>query len=69
MSNTTNTLNQIIEDGHRRSLVHNYTENNQFEPQGDVIIDGETLINFGSCSYLGLEDNFKLKEGCHRCCY
>lgn len=63
MSNSTHTLNQIIEDGTRKNLLHNYTQDKQFEAQGNVTINEETLINFGSCSYLGLEDNFKLKEG------
>ncbi|MDN3669764.1 aminotransferase class I/II-fold pyridoxal phosphate-dependent enzyme [Echinicola jeungdonensis] len=57
------TLNQIVEDGFRRKLVHNYTEDEQFEETGNVTIEGTGLVNFGSCSYLGLENDPKLKEG------
>ncbi len=57
------TLNQIIEDGHERKLVHNYTEDEAFGNLGNVTIAGKELINFGSCSYLGLENDEVLKKG------
>ena len=57
------TLNQIVEDGFHRKLVHNYTEDACFEATNCVTIDGKPLVNFGSCSYLGLEHEPQLKQG------
>ena len=63
MSRTLNALNQIIDDGHRRNLVHNFTQDDEFGTNADVTINGDRLVNFGSCSYLGLENEEKLKQG------
>ncbi|MFD0964780.1 aminotransferase class I/II-fold pyridoxal phosphate-dependent enzyme [Pseudofulvibacter geojedonensis] len=63
MSTSIDTLNQIITDGNLRKLVHNYTQDDHFNHHAEVTIDNEKLINFGSCSYLGLENNEQLKEG------
>lgn len=56
------TTDQIISDGVNRGILHLYTEGNQI---GDnrVIIKGKTVLNFGSCSYLGLEFDPRLREG------
>lgn len=62
MAGMKETLNQIIRDGLDKGLVQNHTENERIETN-KIIVQGNELINFGSCSYLGLELNEKLKEG------
>jgi 7-keto-8-aminopelargonate synthetase-like enzyme/predicted N-acyltransferase len=57
------TLNQIIEDGFRRKLVHNFSSSNEALPNSSIVIDDHEMINFGSCSYLGLEKNETLQQG------
>ncbi|SEC42093.1 7-keto-8-aminopelargonate synthetase [Tenacibaculum sp. MAR_2009_124] len=57
------TLDQIIEDGFKRKLVHNYTSNQEKTDDNAVVIDNKKLINFGSCSYLSLENEQTLKQG------
>ncbi|MEM6721780.1 MAG: aminotransferase class I/II-fold pyridoxal phosphate-dependent enzyme [Bacteroidota bacterium] len=57
------TLNQIIEDGFRRKLVHNFTTPNPALPNSAIVIDDHEMIHFGSCSYLGLEKHEKLQQG------
>lgn len=57
------TLNQIIEDGAQRKLVHNFTSSNSEIPNSHIIIDNHKMINFGSCSYLGLEKHSALIDG------
>ncbi|WP_298518411.1 aminotransferase class I/II-fold pyridoxal phosphate-dependent enzyme [uncultured Kordia sp.] len=57
------TLNQIIEDGFRRKLVHNFTTPNPQLPNNTIVIDDNEMIHFGSCSYLGLEKNRTLQNG------
>jgi 7-keto-8-aminopelargonate synthetase-like enzyme len=56
------TLNQIIEDGLQRKLVHNFTSSGHQIPNSSVVIDDHEMINFGSCSYLGLERHPKLQH-------
>lgn len=57
-------LNQIIEDGYNRGLVHNYTTQSGSKDKSLISISEESdLINFGSCSYLNLENEESLKEG------
>lgn len=57
------TLNQIIEDGIRKKLVHNFTDNNNEIADNQISIDNATMLNFGSCSYLGLEKRPELQQG------
>ncbi|MDC3388312.1 aminotransferase class I/II-fold pyridoxal phosphate-dependent enzyme [Flavobacteriaceae bacterium] len=57
------TLNQMIEDGLQRKLVHNFTSSELNIPDTHIYIDNHPMINFGSCSYLGLEKHEQLKEG------
>ncbi|MEL6538430.1 MAG: aminotransferase class I/II-fold pyridoxal phosphate-dependent enzyme [Bacteroidota bacterium] len=63
MANSLEILDESIADGLKKGLVHNYTDDTHFEANGSVTISGQTLFNFGSCSYLGLENNQLLKEG------
>lgn len=62
MASAIETLNQIVKDGTNRGLAHHYTED-AFMTGKQVTIDGKKLINFGSCSYLGLENHPALKQG------
>jgi len=62
MSNLIDTLNQVIEYGLEKDLVQLFTENESIDGTS-VTINGKTLINFGSCSYLGLEHHPQLIEG------
>ncbi len=57
------TLNQIIEDGFQKGLVHNFTSPKPNKENSTVIIEENEMVNFGSCSYLGLEKHENLKEG------
>ncbi|MCP4439424.1 MAG: aminotransferase class I/II-fold pyridoxal phosphate-dependent enzyme [Aureispira sp.] len=62
MSSTIETLNQIVKDGISRGLGHLYTEDS-FLTGKSFTIEGQELVNFGSCSYLGLETHPALKQG------
>lgn len=62
MASTVDILNQIVKDGTNRGLIHHHTEDENLDGQS-VTIKGKSLINFGSCSYLGLETHPILKEG------
>ncbi|CAA6830283.1 MAG: 2-amino-3-ketobutyrate coenzyme A ligase (EC [uncultured Aureispira sp.] len=62
MGRTIDILNQIVQDAADRGLAHNHTEDESLNGQ-EITIDGKPLINFGSCSYLGLETHPLLKEG------
>src|ERR1041385_7222902 len=56
------TTDQIITDGVRRGILHLYTEEDNL--QGNrIVLRGRPVVNFGSCSYLGLEFDPRLKEG------
>ena len=61
-STAIDTINEIISTGRSRNLLHLNAENETFNGR-DVQIDGKNLINFGSCSYLGLEMDDRLKQG------
>ncbi|MEM9824464.1 MAG: aminotransferase class I/II-fold pyridoxal phosphate-dependent enzyme, partial [Bacteroidota bacterium] len=56
-------LNQIVEDGHERKLLHNFGYTGTDITHGSIRIDDREMINFGSCSYLNLENNPRLKNG------
>jgi 7-keto-8-aminopelargonate synthetase-like enzyme len=56
------TIDQIISDGVRRGILHLYTEDNKLH-DNQLTLKGKKVINFGSCSYLGLEFDPRLKEG------
>jgi 7-keto-8-aminopelargonate synthetase-like enzyme len=55
------TTDQIITDGVKRGILHLYTEGEKVEGNR-VILKGKPALNFGSCSYLGLEFDPRLKE-------
>ena len=57
------TLNQIIEDGHQRKLIHHFGYAGADLPHSSIVIEDKELTNFGSCSYLNLENHDQLKRG------
>lgn len=56
------TLNQMMENGKTRNLIHHYIEDQTLNGR-TITLDGRELTNFGSCSYLGLEHHPALIEG------
>ena len=59
-----NAVDEVVSDGVRRGLLHNVVEDAMLDGR-HVTIDGRRMINFGSCSYLGLETHPVLKAGVH----
>ena len=55
------TIDQIITDGVKKDILHLYTEDDSFRGN-QLTLRGKKVINFGSCSYLGLELDERLKE-------
>jgi 7-keto-8-aminopelargonate synthetase-like enzyme len=54
---------QSLDQGRQRGVLHLYNESESFDGR-TVTVDGRQLINFGSCSYLGLEKDSRLVEAC-----
>lgn len=56
------TVDGVISEGVKKGVLHLYTSD---EPLKDNLLEmnGKEVINFGSCSYLGLEFNEQLKKG------
>jgi 7-keto-8-aminopelargonate synthetase-like enzyme len=54
------TVDQIVTDGVNKGILHLYTEDNMLI-DNSLILKGKRVINFGSCSYLGLEFDERLK--------
>lgn len=56
------TIDQIVTDGVQRGILHLYTEDQQVK--GNMItLRNHKVVNFGSCSYLGLEFDKRLTDG------
>jgi 7-keto-8-aminopelargonate synthetase-like enzyme/predicted N-acyltransferase len=55
-------LDHMIRDSVERGLGHRQAENHYFDGRS-IRLDGKEMIHFGSCSYLGLELDERLKEG------
>jgi 7-keto-8-aminopelargonate synthetase-like enzyme len=53
-------VDEVISAGVRRGLLHNHVEDDVLDGR-HVTVLGRRLINFGSCSYLGLETDPRLK--------
>ena len=53
-------VDEVISDGVRRGLLHNDVEDDVLDGR-HVTVHGRPLVNFGSCSYLGLETDPRLK--------
>jgi 7-keto-8-aminopelargonate synthetase-like enzyme len=60
-SNIFNIVNDIANLARQRGIAHLYTEDETYNGR-TIKIKGQDLINFGSCSYLGLEIDERLKE-------
>src|SRR5258706_2081353 len=54
-------VNTILNSSRRLGVTHLVTEDERFDGS-HIHIDGKELINFGSCSYLGLELDQRLKD-------
>lgn len=55
------TVNQVVTYGVERGILHLYTEDESFTGNR-ITLKGTSVINFGSCSYLGLEFDSRLRE-------
>jgi 7-keto-8-aminopelargonate synthetase-like enzyme len=55
-------VDDALSDGVRRDMMHNHAEDRRLDGRL-VTLHGRPLINFGSCSYLGLEMHPALKAG------
>jgi 7-keto-8-aminopelargonate synthetase-like enzyme len=53
-------VDEVISDGVRRGLLHNDIEDDVLDGR-HVTVVGQRLVNFGSCSYLGLETDPRMK--------
>ena len=54
---------QSLDQGRQRGVLHLYNDAESFDGR-TVTVDGRQLINFGSCSYLGLEMDSRIIEAC-----
>src|SRR5215813_8000277 len=55
------TVNAILTNSRRLGVTHLVTEDESFDGN-HIHINGSELVNFGSCSYLGLELDQRLKD-------
>jgi 7-keto-8-aminopelargonate synthetase-like enzyme len=56
------TVDQIATYGINKKIFHLYTDVNQPIEGNQIYLDGKRVVNFGSCSYLGLEFDERIKE-------
>jgi 7-keto-8-aminopelargonate synthetase-like enzyme len=56
------TVDQIVTYGIEKNILHLFTEDLPFEGK-KIRINGKQVLNFGSCNYLGLEFDARLKAG------
>jgi 7-keto-8-aminopelargonate synthetase-like enzyme/predicted N-acyltransferase len=56
-----NTVNDIMTACQQKGITHLFTEDEIYNGR-TITIQGKELINFGSCSYLGLDVDERLKE-------
>ena len=55
-------FDEVISDGVRRGMLHNVVEDDRLDGRL-VTLGGRHVVNFGSCSYLGLEMHPMLRAG------
>ncbi|NRB39159.1 MAG: aminotransferase class I/II-fold pyridoxal phosphate-dependent enzyme [Pseudomonadales bacterium] len=60
--NAIDTIDQIFTAAKEKGIIHLSTEDESFNGR-EITLKGQKIINFGSCSYLGLELHPKLKQG------
>lgn len=56
----TNTVDQVLTHGVKKGILHLYTEDERLLPTR-IQLNGKPVINFGSCSYLGLEFDERMR--------
>lgn len=59
------TIYDVVNMGRQQRLLHQYVEDTVLDGK-HLQLDGRRLLSFGSCSYLGLEMDPRLREGVHR---
>jgi 7-keto-8-aminopelargonate synthetase-like enzyme len=57
-----NTVDQIATYGINKKIFHLYTDTNKLIKSNNISLHGKEVVNFGSCSYLGLEFDERLKQ-------
>lgn len=55
------TVNDIISLGRERGVLLQYTDDDFYNGR-EITIDGKKMLNFGSCSYLGLDTDMRIKD-------
>jgi len=60
-NNYLNTIGDLIRDAKNKGIVHLLSENNDFSGR-KLSINGSEMVNFGTCGYLGLEMDQRLKD-------
>src|SRR3954470_64989 len=58
-------VDEVLSDGVRRGMLQNNAEDEWLDGR-HITLHGRRMINFGSCSYLGLETHPALKAGVRR---
>jgi 7-keto-8-aminopelargonate synthetase-like enzyme len=61
-NNYLNTIGDLIRDAKNKGIVHLIAGNNHFTGR-TISIENRDMINFGTCGYLGLEMDQRLKDG------
>ncbi|MEZ7930893.1 MAG: aminotransferase class I/II, partial [Flavobacteriales bacterium] len=56
------TVEKIVKNAKQNGVAHLTTEDKKLN-NNSIQIKGENYVNFGSCSYLGLEFNENIKNG------
>jgi 7-keto-8-aminopelargonate synthetase-like enzyme len=56
------TIDQVVSYGVTKGILHLHNEDD-FLKGNTILLKGKQVVNFGSCSYLGLEFDPRLKEG------
>ena len=59
------TIYDVVNMGRQQRLLHQYAEDTPLDGK-HLQLAGRKMLSFGSCSYLGLETDPRLKEGVHR---
>lgn len=59
------TIFDVVNMGRQQRLLHQYVEDTVLDGK-HVQLNGRSLLSFGSCSYLGLEMDPRMREGVHR---
>jgi len=54
---------QVLTEATQQGVMHLYTEDDSLNGR-EIHVQGKSLINFGSCSYLGLEKDQRLIDAC-----